>query len=473
MKFYDAIRTSMRNVSPRSPAAGRERARIRSDSQFLRPPESLLPASLFVLGGNDDKHTQSSVNTISSIINTMMGTTIVALPLGFAQCGIVLGLFITLGMCVISCLTCIIIIKSAKGIPEFSALVGRYGGRYWQAVAWVMSILVFLGAACVYHILMQESLYSIVSTIVTETSHRPLAEAAAWWSRPLAAAVICGIFPALVLRDLSCLVRLNAFGFIALWFTIFFVCYHGVVGLIRGDFDVAAAMAGPLIAPGGLQVAWGARVTFGPLGGMMMLSFFIHNAIQPITENADKTTRVRDVAIAYTITAVLYSLVGVLGCFGFAAVLGRGHGVLQSNFLDMFGNSFGSTSDIMAFIARTALLFQLITVYPILIMVVRNSFFGVLYKTNYPSCLHVSGLVFVVMGLTYTLAALNVDVGSAVRFTGAVGGYIIVFTIPCVVDYSIKKASGKLRWLDYAFYGVVLGTGLLFFVLQFIPAVSP
>lgn len=475
LKYYEAIRTSMQQVSPRSPAANRERVRIRADSQFLRPPSALLPASLFVLGGSDDSHTQSSLNTISSIINTMMGTTIVALPLGFAQCGIVLGLIITVAMCLISCATCIIVINNAKGIPEFSALVGRYGGRYWQAVAWVMSIMVFLGAACVYHILMQESLFSIVSTIGEVSAGEATVEMS-WWSRPLAAAIICGVFPALVMKDLSCLVRVNAFGFFALWFTIFFVCYHGVLGLMSGNYDMEAVLAGPLVAAGNLEVASVARLTFGPLGGMMMLSFFIHNAIQPITENAAKATRARDVAIAYSITAVLYSLVGVLGCFGYAAILPAGansDGVLKSNFLDMFGTTFSDTSNVLAFVARAALLFQLITVYPILIMVIRNSFFGVLFQSNYPSCLHVSGLVVVVMGLTYTVAALDVDVGSAVRFTGAVGGYVIVFILPCVVDYFVKLSSDKLRIIDWIFYVAVLGTGLTFFALQFVPAISP
>lgn len=475
MKLYNTIRHSLRNVDPASPVASRARERARADSDFLRPPASVLPASLFVLGGGDSSHTQSTLNTISSTINTMMGTTIVALPLGFAQCGIVLGLIITALMCAISCLTCLIIINSAKGIPEFSQLVGRYGGRQWQGLAWFMSIAVFLGAACVYHILMQESLFSLVSTVITETGGQTEGSG---WSRPFAAGIICLIAPALVMRDLGWLVKLNGFGFIALWVTIIFVCVNGIFGLASGKVDVAAAMTGPVVQGDRLQVALVGRTTFGSLGGMMMLSFFIHNAIQPITANASRKTRARDVAIAYIITAILYSLVGVLGCFGFAAVIGgsgaaAGPFELQSNFLDMFGNTFHSASEIFAFVSRAALLLQLITVYPILVMVIRNSFFGVVLGSEYPSMLHVAALVVAVMGSTFTFAALNVDVGAAVRFTGAIGGYSIVFIIPCIVDYFLKRASARLRLRDWAFYGFVVVTGLAFLIMQFIPAISP
>lgn len=473
MKLYNTIRHSMRNMAPDSPAAARDRDRVRADEEFLRPPSAVLPASLFVLGGNDDQHTQSSLNTISSTINTMMGTTIVALPLGFAHCGIILGLIITAAMCAISCATCIIIINSSKGIPEFSQLVGRYAGQYWKGLGWVMSIGVFVGAACVYHILMQESLFSLISTIVTQTGEDVMGSG---WSRPFAAGIICLIAPALVAKDLAWLVKLNAFGFVALWFTIFFVCYHGVVGLTSGHFDLQLMMEGGLIKQDHLQVALFGRSTFGSLGGMMMLSFFIHNAIQPITANASKDTKARDVVIAYVITAVLYALVGVLGCFGFAALINdadTSDASLKSNFLDMFGNTFASPSEILAFIARLALLLQLITVYPILIMVIRNSFFGVVYGSEYPSRLHVVALVVTVMGLTFACAALNVDVGSAVRFTGAVGGFSIVFIIPCVVDFYVKSSAGRLGWANYLFYVAVIATGMAFFVIQFIPSIAP
>ena len=207
-----------------------------------------------------------------------------------------------------------------------------------------------------------------------------------------------------------------------------------------------------------------------------MLSFFIHNAIQPITQNSPKETKVADIIIAYSVAAVLYISVGVLGCFGFSAVLGNpsDHSMtLKSNFLDMFGTTFGTTSEILAFVSRTALLLQLITVYPILVMVVRNSVFGALYKEVYPSFRHVVVLAVVMLGISFTCAALNVDVGLAVRLTGAIGGYVIVFIVPSVICVQRARTAKSISTWHWLFSGTVCLVGLLFFLLQFIPEVSP
>jgi solute carrier family 38 (sodium-coupled neutral amino acid transporter), member 9 len=475
MRYFDKIRTSMRKMSPSTSLSQRERDRISDDSEFLRPPSSVLPASLFVLGGNDDSHKQSRLNTISSIINTMMGTTIVALPLGFAQSGISLGLAITIAMGAISCATCVEIVQAAGGIPDFADLVGVHAGRTIRGITWMMSNLVFLGAACVYHILMQESLFSVVSTVAIATGSN--ASDMGWWSRPFAAGIICLIFPVLIMKDLSLLVKFNAFGFIALWVTILFVWYHGILGLMKRDFQMDLSPSGPLVSDDGrLQVAYGGRLSFGPLGGMMMLSFFIHNAIQPITMNSPKETRVKDIIIAYTVSAILYISVGVLGCFGFSAVLSNNsqHStVLKSNFLDMFGTTFNTSSEVLAFISRTALLLQLITVYPILVMVVRNSVFGALFRGMEPSRTHVIILAVSMLGLSYTCAALNVDVGLAVRMTGAIGGYVIVFLVPSIILVQRHRTSKSIQTWHWVFAGTVCLVGLLFFLLQFIPEVSP
>lgn len=49
---------------------------------------------------------------------------------------------------------------------------------------------------------------------------------------------------------------------------------------------------------GAFNVAWIAEGHFGPLGGMMMLSFFIHNCIQTIAKQSPQRTVKTDVVIA-------------------------------------------------------------------------------------------------------------------------------------------------------------------------------
>lgn len=57
----------------------------RMASPSFLPPPHVLPSSLYVVSRAGSN--QGSLATILSIVNTMMGSTLVALPWGFAQSG--------------------------------------------------------------------------------------------------------------------------------------------------------------------------------------------------------------------------------------------------------------------------------------------------------------------------------------------------------------------------------------------------
>ncbi|RYG55253.1 hypothetical protein EON66_05730 [archaeon] len=276
------------------------------------------PAAVFVLGtkvGEEQK--QNRLQTIASIVNTMMGTTIVALPYGMATTGLALGAVIIGIMGVISCFTCLMIMKYGKGYDEFSDMVAHYLGRYPRYGAWLISVAVIVGAAMVYHILMQESLYQLVGTIIT--AHSP--DAASHWKRVYAAMVPLIVYPVCNMKDMSALVKVNSLGFLFLWYTIMFVLYHGFHAMSHSTFSWVASQdpSASFYAPdGSLRIVYGGQSTFSALGGMMMLSFFIHNAVQAITKNAQPATVRTDVVIAY-VTCRVCACVRVCGCDIFSA----------------------------------------------------------------------------------------------------------------------------------------------------------
>lgn len=79
--------------SSRAPLAAAGR---RSRSSLMTPASSLVPVlwSLFAVFGLSDAEAggaQSDAATVLSMANTMMGSTLLALPWGFYQSGIVLG----------------------------------------------------------------------------------------------------------------------------------------------------------------------------------------------------------------------------------------------------------------------------------------------------------------------------------------------------------------------------------------------
>jgi len=253
---------------------------------------------VYVLGAAVQKEgaKQSRLQTIASIVNTMMGTTIVALPYGMAATGVSMGIAITCLMGSLACFTCLLLVQYGKGGAEFSSVVAGYLGKYPQLLAWALSTAVIAGAAIVYHILMQESLYQLVQTVLTASGHG----GETWWKHAYAALVPLVLYPICNFKDLSALVKVNSLGFLFLWYTILFMVYHGAKALTLGN-DLAYSWQPPATAysdAGLLNVNLGGTANFGPLAGMMMLSFFIHNVIQPILKNAQPATQRTDIVIA-------------------------------------------------------------------------------------------------------------------------------------------------------------------------------
>jgi sodium-coupled neutral amino acid transporter 9 len=248
----------------------------------------------------DGVYKQSRSSTVASIVNTMMGTTIVALPFGLAESGIGAGLGIILLLGAISCFTCLVIVEADRGAEDFSGCVRGYLGDRAQLVAWAISVAIIVGAAIVYHILMQETLYSLVVTLMASFGVTNVA--ATGWRREWAALIPWFLYPVSNMRDLSTLVRLNSVGFLFLAYVILFIVYHGLHALGAGA-PMAAVATLPAGAPpygpdGVLRIILGGSPSFASLGGMMMLSFFIHNCIQPIVKNADPKTRRVDITIS-------------------------------------------------------------------------------------------------------------------------------------------------------------------------------
>ena len=239
---------------------------------------------------------QSRWATVGSVVNTMMGTTIVALPFGLAESGVGAGLAIIALLGCVSCFTCLVVIESTPRVREFSVAVRRLLGRRVQLAAWAVSVAIILGAAIIYHVLMQETLFALVATLLGAAG-APAAAAGAWRREYAALIPLALLYPVSCLRDLSLLVRFNSFGFLFMAYVIVFIVFHGAAVLGAGAAAPVAfvaskaAGAGAFGADGRLQVVLGGTLNFASLGGMMMLSFFLHNCVQPIVKLASEEER--------------------------------------------------------------------------------------------------------------------------------------------------------------------------------------
>jgi len=217
----------------------------------------------------------------------MMGTTILALPFGMLQSGIASGLFITGLLGFLSCVTCLIVVERglAAGHRDYNKSVQAYLGRNIMLVAWGFSVAIILGASIVYHILMQETLYALVNTALAVSGSKE-----GWWSRVYAALVPWVLYPICCLKDLTFLRKFNSIGFLFMWFTIVFICYHGVHALYAAGKDGASLVVPVLTAPsntspyrsgdGAFQIVTLATPAFSGLGGMVRCVPSLHHCMR-------------------------------------------------------------------------------------------------------------------------------------------------------------------------------------------------
>lgn len=117
-----------------------------------------------------------------------------------------------------------------------------------------------------------------------------------------------------------------------------------------------------------------------------------------------------------------------------------------------------------------SLLFQLITVFPLLLLIIRTQVCGLLFKTAWPGFWKVATLNALVMALTFTLAALDLQISSVLRFTGAIGGISLIFAVPVAIDVLTKRKEGSAWVGTYVLHGIIMAIGILFFILQFVNA---
>lgn len=136
--------------------------------------------------------------------------------------------------------------------------------------------------------------------------------------------------------------------------------------------------------------------------------------------------------------------------------------ILFQNFLNNF-----EKSDTLTVTARIVLLFQLLTVYPLIAYMLRTQ----LLKTFFKKLNTIRGCVVFVNALIVIICVLFATflprVGTIIRYTGAVSGLIYIFTLPCLLHLLMVYWQGKLTTCSVFLHTCIPIIGLLNFASQF------
>uniref|UniRef100_A0A8C7LAU2 Neutral amino acid transporter 9 n=1 Tax=Oncorhynchus kisutch TaxID=8019 RepID=A0A8C7LAU2_ONCKI len=445
-----------------------------SSDRLLSPPDHVIPCQeelyvysplgmAFKVTGGDGGAKNPSIITIFAIWNTMMGTSILSIPWGIKQAGFTLGIVLLISMGLLTLYCCLRVLKSPKSIPyidtsdwEFPDVCKYYFGKFGQWSSLVFSMVSLIGAMVVYWVLMSNFLFNTGKFIYnyahnvsmsdtefgTNGSERVIcpfpdtgdhkgnsgisglylntnnygndtsdtAVFDRWWSKTntIPFYLIILLLPLLNFRSASFFARFTFLGTISVVYLIILVTLKAIRLGFHLEFHWLESTQ--FYVPE-------FRLLFPQLTGVLTLAFFIHNCIITLM----KSNKHQE----------------------------------NNNFLDNF-----PSSDVLVFVARTCLLFQMTTVYPLLGYLVRVQMMSQVFGKHYPSFFHVFTLNIFIVGTGVCMAKYYPNIGSIIRYSGATCGLALVFVFPSLVHMISQKRRGELSWPSAIFHSLLIVLGV-------------
>ncbi|XP_046830203.1 sodium-coupled neutral amino acid transporter 9-like isoform X2 [Vespa crabro] len=420
-----------------------------------------------------------------SIWNTILGSSLLTMPWGIQMAGFFPGIILVLAMGALCLYTAyrLIVVHQYHGSRENIEVVQLsriYLNKWVEYIARIFSISVLLGAMIAYWILMSNFLYNSVNffydnvmglpTYSITDNNTDIAEilctrkemyngsdiimaqertfdalGPAWdLHKTVPAFLAIIIFPLLNFNSTTFFTKFNSLGTVSIIYIIIFVLIKSASWGIHMD----KAM---------WEISWVLKPTFPALSGMLALSFFIHNIIITIMQsNCDQSKNGRDLTIAYGLVTITYIIVGVsfFLCFPLAK------SCIQDNLLNNF-----KEWDALTIVARIVLLFQLLTVYPLLTYMLRIQLISSVCKTSTIYSTLITN--FILISICILFATFLPYIGTVIRYTGALSGLIYVFTLPCLLHLSFLRKQGKLTTISTIVHLIIPIIGILNLIAQF------
>ncbi|KAL0237044.1 hypothetical protein PCE1_000441 [Barthelona sp. PCE] len=353
------------------------------------------------------KNYQSRISTIFCMVSTILGSTVLSLPWATARAGTVSGIITPLATCFISCLTAIQIVQIASNFfdSRFDVAVQEYLGISGIALVRMASFFVLLIAALLYHCIMADNISSLGLPFLTRKS--------------LPTIVSILLLPVLLSRNSTFIVNMAAFlGFPSSLCLVTFIFFKSIQEPSLNKLEAVG------------------EDPFG-LAGILMLSFFLHNLIIPISKKSNPKTLKADVLIAFVITCSIYLLVGITAGMAFGDEL-----LLKDieNILLVF-----KPTPLTNFV-RVAVAIQLFCSYTVVFNVLRTEI-----KYLYGKSLHIRSVLVVLPIFTF-IATMTDKLGVIAGIGGKFSGIIYVFSVPAITYVVFLKKSGASKVKRFFYY---------------------
>ncbi|EYC01927.1 hypothetical protein Y032_0103g3544 [Ancylostoma ceylanicum] len=447
-----------------------------------------------VLEKPEQPKTQNSIVTIFSLWNTMMGVSLLSMPWALYQAGLVLGLAILLAMAFLCFYTAYLVIESPRGVDkidmrtvEFSDICREYLGKPGAIIALVFSITVLIGAVLAYWVLMSNFLYFTgtliyelinpvhntdtqgeevicdiqceMDTSLTSPSSNitgpPILFGLRFdqiWQLQLTVPILLAIltFPLLNFKSPTFFTKFNVLGTIAVMYLLVFNGARLIKCGITWDFRNS-------LSPHYVEkFSW----NFPALTGMLTMSYFIHNAIITILRNQrNPKNNTRDLSIGYGLVAFSYIFVA----FTFYAAFPLERSCIHDNLLNNFRAAYPYSA-----VARVLILFQLITIMPLILFFIRSQISCAIFDGPYPGLLVVLLLNATIVTTGVLVAIFYPNIGSIIRYFGAFSGMMYTYALPCVIHMRKRHLAGQLTIPVAVMHSIIAIFGVVNLIAQFL-----
>ncbi|CAH8544794.1 unnamed protein product [Schistosoma turkestanicum] len=440
---------------------------------------------------------QSSIITIFTIWNTIMGTSILVMPWAIQQAGFALGIFLIIFVAFIAWYCGYLVLKATDDLKiiqnirssvvdlEFTDVCLYHLGKPGYILAIAFSMLALFGAIIVYYVLMCNFLYYTGEFIyhkITDANSSRIDQTFILWNKTITGAT-CSNLPLIPLEDHENIIipHVTQMHEVLLSdntsnITSSMSTYHRLWSKTRTVPAWLLIIIIPLIsiksptflskfnALGTICVfylvilvcikagQWGinmdfsskhpyrivpqAQATFISLTGICSLAFFCHNTLHTLTRTQKRPeNNIRDIAIAFFLVALTYLSIGLI----FYSTFPLAKSCIEDNLLNNL------ITDIPVFIGRFFSLLQMFTVFPMILYVLRVQIMTVLFKKAYPGFIHVTILHVFILGLSLTFSMLMPKIGTIIRFSGSLCGLVYMFTLPPLIYLLNKRSLNRLH----------------------------
>lgn len=117
-------------------------------------------------------------------------------------------------------------------------------------------------------------------------------------------------------------------------------------------------------------------------------------------------------------------------------------------------------------IGRALLLFQLFTVFPLIMYILRVQLLILIKRPE--TIINIIGANAFVCTLCIIFALFCPNIGIIIRYSGALCGFIMIFTLPVVLQLKDLEMDGRLQWKQKIFGGILILIGLVNLIAQFL-----